>query len=186
MTVARSSVAESRYLAANKEDSAIAAHGKSQNAVADHDNLSPKFPHRGAQWPLVSHPSFSPQNTYSNSLEASASANMSVAALGSEYTAPDRLLSFGDYCSPDQNARIELWVKELIYHEDMEHTTAPKPITTELYKDWLHCSKDAAISWLRRLDKVERRFRIASLNYHSTPYMLRHSTTFCIVLELIK
>ncbi|KAF2823155.1 hypothetical protein CC86DRAFT_396597 [Ophiobolus disseminans] len=59
----------------------------------------------------------------------------------------------------------------------MEAVAAAKPITATLYRDWLHWSKHAALTWLVRLDKVERRFRIASLSYHQTPYALRHSAT---------
>lgn len=57
------------------------------------------------------------------------------------------------------------------------HAWVAPTMDAQLYKDWLHWAEHTALTWLRRLDKLERLFRHAALIYHEIPYDLRHSST---------
>jgi hypothetical protein len=85
--------------------------------------------------------------------------------------------SFGLYCTVGKHSRIEVWLDSLpATDEYIDAATAPT-MTAALYRHWLHWQEHTAITWLRQLDRLERYFRRAALDYHKIPHQLRHSPT---------
>jgi hypothetical protein len=84
--------------------------------------------------------------------------------------------TFGSLCSTSQKTHIDAWFNALPPAAELEDAATPRAMTSELYKDWLDWRKHTALSWLQRLDKLERYFRKAALAYHKVPYHARHST----------
>jgi hypothetical protein len=85
--------------------------------------------------------------------------------------------AYGQLLSPGQRSRMELWVERLPYDWHFEDANTACLIAVTVYKDWLDWSESKAFSWLDKLTKFERRFRIAGVAYHKIPYALRHAST---------
>ncbi|CAG5185510.1 uncharacterized protein ALTATR162_LOCUS11326 [Alternaria atra] len=85
--------------------------------------------------------------------------------------------TYGQRLSPEKNNRMEMWIERLPYDWQFEDANTAHSATVIVYEDWLDWSKPKALSWLSKLDKFERRFRIAGVAYHEIPYALRHSST---------
>lgn len=83
---------------------------------------------------------------------------------------------YGLYCSEEESDRIETWLSNIPRHAELEDADKAASETHGQYLDLLHWSRDAALDWLRKLDKYERRFRAASLKYHRIPHHIRHSS----------
>jgi hypothetical protein len=84
---------------------------------------------------------------------------------------------YGQSLSLEQKSRIEMWIERMPYHWQLEDAKTARLATAAIYDDWLDWSGTSAFSLLYRLDKFERRFRIAGVAYHKIPYTLRHSPT---------
>ncbi|CAN9481955.1 unnamed protein product [Alternaria alternata] len=78
--------------------------------------------------------------------------------------------AYGQLLSPGQRSRMELWVERLPYDWHFEDANTACLIAVTVYKDWLDWSESKAFSWLDKLTKFERRFRIAGVAYHKIPY----------------
>jgi hypothetical protein len=74
----------------------------------------------------------------------------------------------------DKMTRVANWRDNVPHFNDLYDASAAPTMTVDLYQDWLQWTKKNAIIWLRILDKHERVFRKAALNYHKIPYPLRH------------
>jgi hypothetical protein len=85
--------------------------------------------------------------------------------------------NFGLYCTVEKHNRIDMWLGNLSPTSELINAATAPTMTVELYKDWLHWQEHTAITWLRQLDRLERYFRRAALDYHKIPYQLRHSPT---------
>jgi hypothetical protein len=91
-----------------------------------------------------------------------------------------------DLCSANRNLRIHAWLDSLPPIDEMVDMAASCDLTSELYKDWLDWSQHTALTWLLKLDKLERYLRRSALRYHKTPYKARHATIYNDVkLDLI-
>jgi hypothetical protein len=83
--------------------------------------------------------------------------------------------TFGSHCSTNTKTNIDAWFNALPPTAEMDDVSAPRAMTSELYKDWLDWAKQKALTWVQRLDRLERYFRKAALKYHKLPYHARHS-----------
>lgn len=163
------------YSGASDEVPIVLAHKKSRVLATEDDLPFRKQPPAGKQWPVA--PSFSQRRSVTRPPDLPTDDPASPLILEADNISINRLLMFGNFCSPEKKDRIGTWINRLACQEEMQDVVAAMPATADLYKDWLHWCKHAALTWLGRLDKLERRFPIASFHYHSTPYALRHSNT---------
>jgi hypothetical protein len=85
--------------------------------------------------------------------------------------------TYGKLCSKNRKARIETWLERMPCDWQLEDAGTARPITVVVCTDWLNWQNCNARSWLYKLDKFERRFRIAGVQYHKIPHSLRHSVT---------
>jgi hypothetical protein len=85
--------------------------------------------------------------------------------------------NFGLYSTVDKHIRIDIWLNNLHPTNELTDAATAPTTTVELYKDWLHWQEHTAITWLRQLDRLERYFRGAALDYHKIPHQLCHSPT---------
>jgi hypothetical protein len=83
--------------------------------------------------------------------------------------------AFGSLCSANRKTHIDAWLNAMPPKAEMEDVAASRALTSELYKDWLDWSMHAALTWLQKLDKLERYLRESALRYHKTPYKARHA-----------
>jgi hypothetical protein len=90
---------------------------------------------------------------------------------------------YGQRLSPQQNNRIDTWLEPIPYDWQLEDANTARLVTITVYEDWLDWSKARALSWLAKLDRRERRFRVAGIAYHKVPHTLRHSTTHFSSIE---
>jgi hypothetical protein len=84
--------------------------------------------------------------------------------------------TFGDLCSANRNFQIHAWLDAMPPIAEIVDMAASRALTSELYKDWLDWSQHTALTWLLKLDKLERYLRKSALRYHKTPYKARHTT----------
>lgn len=84
---------------------------------------------------------------------------------------------FGSYCAPQKMITVIKWQNNVPPPDEVTDAWVAPTMDAQLYKDWLHWAEHTALTWLRRLDKLERLFRAAALVYHKIPYDLRHSPT---------
>ncbi|KAH6865200.1 hypothetical protein BKA58DRAFT_462849 [Alternaria rosae] len=87
--------------------------------------------------------------------------------------------TYGQLLSRYRKNRIDSWIKNLPYDWQLDSANTAPLAPAAVYEDWLDWAKPRALSWLARLDKYERRFRIAGVAYHKVPYALRRSTSTC-------
>jgi hypothetical protein len=82
---------------------------------------------------------------------------------------------FGGLCSANRKPHINAWLNAMPPKAEMEDVAASRALTSELYKDWLDWSMHTALTWLQKLDKLERYLRKSAVRYHKTPYKARHA-----------
>lgn len=82
---------------------------------------------------------------------------------------------YGSCFSPDKKARIDGWIIGQPFHAYFEDAETAKPITAEIYIDWIHWLRYITCSRVRQLDRFEKRYRQIGLMYHKIPYQVRHS-----------
>jgi hypothetical protein len=87
---------------------------------------------------------------------------------------PPSILSYGNSSSPAKKIRIDDWLNQVSDHP--EDASAGRDLDYQLYEDWLDWSESIAKSWLQKLDQLERRYRIAGLQYHQVSHTRRHSS----------
>ncbi|KAI4614056.1 hypothetical protein J4E80_006746 [Alternaria sp. BMP 0032] len=87
--------------------------------------------------------------------------------------------TYGQLLSRSQKKRIVTWINDLPYDWQLDSANTALLAPAAVYEDWLDWAKPRALSWLARLDKYERRFRIAGVAYHKVPYALRRSIATC-------
>jgi hypothetical protein len=83
----------------------------------------------------------------------------------------------GHMQSPEQKSRIDMWVERLPYHWQLEDVSTARSFTDAVYMDRLHWERLDALSWIARLNDLEKRYRVIGIDYHKIPYSLRHSET---------
>lgn len=87
--------------------------------------------------------------------------------------------TYGQLLSRSRKKRIDSWIDNLPYDWQLDSANTAPLAPAAIYEDWLDWAKPRALSWLARLDKYERRFRVAGVAYHKVSYALRRSTTTC-------
>jgi len=87
------------------------------------------------------------------------------------------LAKFGAFLHPDQKVRILKWLDRLAPTADLESASTAVPTSIAVYTDYLNWIRHSASRWLRKLDRLEARYRTTGLSYHSLPYASRHPPT---------
>jgi hypothetical protein len=144
---------------------------------ADDRDSTAGVPSRGIKRPSAPSPIFIQYSARSFTAEQIDSAVEDAATPDNGTNQQDHASIFHPYCTQEKSDRIDLWLSNTAHHTQLDDAATAMAVTTTIYKDWLDWGAANAMIWLQKLDKFERRFRIASLKYHQTPYQIRHSSS---------
>ncbi|KAL6710622.1 hypothetical protein ACN47E_008670 [Coniothyrium glycines] len=83
---------------------------------------------------------------------------------------------YGLLITPSKKTAIDNWIAGHPFHISFEDASTAKSVTGGVYMAWIDWIKSDAHLYMRKLNRLEHRYRVAGLKYHRCPYPLRHPT----------